>query len=113
MLQVEVSPALISNLSGFFAYPDEIRRVIYTTNAIESLNSCLRKIIKNRRVFPNDEAETKLIYLAVQNIAQKWTMPIQHWKAALNQFAILFEGRFFKKKRLVGATTEAQLWGRV
>jgi len=67
--------------------------VIYTTNAIESLNSCLRKIIKHRRVFPNDEAATKLIYLAVQNIAKKWTMPIKNWKAALNQFAILFEGR--------------------
>jgi putative transposase len=80
-------------LSGFFAYPDEIRKVIYTTNAIESVNSCLRKIIKHRRVFPNDEAATKLIYLAVQNISKKWTMPIKNWKAALNQFAILFEGR--------------------
>ena len=78
-------------LSGFFAYPADIRRAIYTTNAIESLNSCLRKIIKHRRVFPNDEAATKLIYLAVQNIAKKWTMPIQHWKAALNQLVILFE----------------------
>ena len=80
-------------LSGFFAYPEAIRRAVYTTNAIESLNSCLRKIIKHRRVFPNDEAATKLIYLAVQNIAKKWTMPIQHWKAALNQFTILFEDR--------------------
>ena len=84
-------------LSGFFAYPDEIRRVIYTTNAIESLNSCLRKIIKHRRVFPHDEAATKLIYLAVQNAAKKWTMPIQHWKAALNQFALLFEDRVLVK----------------
>ncbi len=71
-------------LSGFFAYPEEIRKVIYTTNAIESVNSCLRKIIKHRRIFPHDEAATKLIYLAVQNIAKKWTMPIQNWKAALN-----------------------------
>ena len=70
-----------------------MRKVIYTTNAIESLNSCLRKIIKHRRVFSNDEAATKLIYLAVQNIAKKWTMPIQSWKAALNQFVILFENR--------------------
>ena len=61
-------------LSGFFAYPEEIRKVIYITNAIESLNSCLRKIIKHRRVFPNDDAATKLIYLAVQNIAKKWTI---------------------------------------
>jgi len=81
------------SLSGFFVYPDAIRRVIYTTNAIESLNSSLRQIIKTRRVFPNDEAATKLIYLAVQNIAKKWTKPIQNWKAALNQFAILFEDR--------------------
>ena len=80
-------------LTGFFAYPEEIRKVVYTTNAIESLNSSLRKIIKHRRVFPNDEAATKLIYLAVQNISKKWTMPIQNWKAALNQFAILFENR--------------------
>jgi len=80
-------------LSGFFAYPEEIRKVIYTTNAIESLNSCLRKIIKHRRVFPHDEAATKLIYLAVQNISKKWTMPIQNWKAALNQLAILFAER--------------------
>jgi len=80
-------------LSGFFVYPEEIRKVVYTTNAIESLNGCLRKIIKHRRVFPHDEAATKLIYLAVQNIAKKWTKPIQNWKAALNQFAILFEGR--------------------
>jgi putative transposase len=80
-------------LTGFFAYPEEIRRVIYTTNAIESLNSSIRKIIKHRRVFPNDEAATKLIYLAVQNAAKKWTLPIKNWKAALNQFAILFEER--------------------
>ena len=80
-------------LSGFFAYPEDIRRVIYTTNAIESLNSCIRKIIKHRRVFPRDEAATKLIYLAVQNIAKKWTMPIQNWKSALNQWAIMFDDR--------------------
>ena len=80
-------------LSGFFAYPKEIRKVIYTTNAIESVNSCLRKIIKHRRVFPHDEAAVKLIYLAMQNISKKWTMPIQNWRAALNQFAILFEDR--------------------
>lgn len=81
------------SLSGFFAYPDEIRRVIYTTNAIESLNGSLRQILKTRRVFPNDEAATKLIYLAMQNIAKRWTKPIQNWKAALNQFAIRFEDR--------------------
>jgi len=77
----------------FFAYPADIRRVIYTTNAIESVNMSLRKIIKNRGSFPSDEAALKLLYLALQNIARKWTMPIKEWKAALNRFAILFEDR--------------------
>lgn len=77
----------------FLVYPDEIRRVIYTTNAIESVNMSLRKIIKNRGSFPNDESALKLLYLALQNISQKWTMPIKQWKVALNRFAIVFEGR--------------------
>lgn len=77
----------------FFAYPADIRRVIYTTNAVESVNMSLRKIIKNRGSFPSDEAAVKLLYLALQNIARKWTMPIKEWKAALNRFAILFEDR--------------------
>ncbi len=77
----------------FFAYPADIRRVIYTTNAIESVNMSLRKIIKNRGSFPTDEAALKLLYLALQNISRKWTMPIKEWKAALNRFAILFEDR--------------------
>ena len=80
-------------LTPFFAYPPDIRKAIYTTNAIESLNSSLRKIIKTRRSFPSDEAAVKLMYLALQNIAKKWTMPIPHWAQALNQLAILFEGR--------------------
>lgn len=77
----------------FFQFPEEIRRVIYTTNAIESLNYSLRKIIKNRSLFPNDEAVFKLLYLALKNIEKKWTMPIREWKRALQQFAIVFEGR--------------------
>ena len=76
-----------------FAYPPEIRKAIYTTNAIESLNMSLRKVTKNRGSFPNDEAMTKLLYLAMKNISKKWTMPIRDWKSALNQFTILFEGR--------------------
>lgn len=80
-------------LSPFFDYPPEIRKVIYTTNAIESLNRSLRKIIKNRGAFPNEEAVKKLLYLALQNIAKKWTMPIHNWQAALNRFAIIFDGR--------------------
>jgi putative transposase len=80
-------------LAVFFGYPPEIRKVIYTTNAIESVNNGLRRVIKNRGSFPNDEAALKLIYLALQNIGQRWTMPVKDWRAALNQFAILFEGR--------------------
>jgi putative transposase len=80
-------------ITPFFAYPADIRRVIYTTNAIESVNMSLRKIIKNRGSFPTDESALKLLYLALQNITQKWTMPIKEWKAALNRFAILFEDR--------------------
>jgi putative transposase len=77
----------------FFAHPPEIRKVIYTTNAIESLNMSLRKVTKARGSFPNDEAVFKLLYLALRNIAKKWTMPVQDWKAALNRFAIIYENR--------------------
>lgn len=76
-----------------FGYPPEISKVIYTTNAIESLNMSLRKVTKNRGSFPNDEAAFKLLYLALRNIAKKWTMPVRDWKSALNQLAILFDGR--------------------
>ena len=68
-------------------------KVIYTTNAIESINMSLRKIIKNRSSFPTDEAASKLLYLALNNISRKWTMPIHDWKAALNRFTIQFEDR--------------------
>ncbi len=78
----------------FFAYPDAVRKIIYTTNAIESLNMSLRKIIKNRGHFPNDDAATKLLYLASRNAAKKGTMPSRTWKQALNQFAGLFHDRF-------------------
>jgi putative transposase len=77
----------------FFDYPPEIRKVIYTTNAIESINMSLRKIIKNRSSFPTDEAVSKLLYLALNNISKKWTMPIRDWKAALNRFTIQFDER--------------------
>lgn len=77
----------------FFDYPPEIRKVIYTTNAIESVNMSLRKITKNRGSFPTDEALLKLFYLALNNISKKWTMPIRDWKAALNRFTIQFEDR--------------------
>jgi len=77
----------------FFVYPPDIRKVIYTTNAIESLNMSLRKVTKNRGSFPTDEAMLKLLYLALRNIAKKWTLPIRDWKAAMNRFTILFEDR--------------------
>ena len=80
-------------LVPFLSYPDYIRKAIYTTNAIESLNRSLRKISKNRGSFPNDESALKLLYLALKNISKKWTMPIRLWKQALNQFVILFPGR--------------------
>lgn len=77
----------------FFDYPPEIRKVIYATNAIESINMSLRKVIKTRSSFPTDEAVTKLFYLALNNISKKWSMPIRDWKAALNRFTIQFEER--------------------
>lgn len=82
-----------SRITPMFGYPEEIRRAVYTTNAIESLNMSLRKIIKTRASFPNEEAAFKLLYLALKNISKKWTMPIKNWAAAMNQFAIIFEGR--------------------
>jgi transposase-like protein len=77
-------------LTPFFDYPDDIRKAIYTTNAIESLNMTLRKVIKNKRVFPSDESVFKLLYLAIERISRKWTMPIHHWKPAMNRFMIEF-----------------------
>ncbi|BEV71602.1 IS256-like element ISSod18 family transposase [Paludibacterium sp. THUN1379] len=82
-----------ARLTPFFDYPPEIRKVIYTTNAIESVNMSLRKLTKNRGSFPSDEALLKLFYLALRNISQKWTMPIRDWKAALTRFTIQFEER--------------------
>jgi putative transposase len=79
------------NLITLFDYPQDIRKVIYTTNAIESLNSVIRKSVKTRKVFPNDNAAMKVIYLAVEAASKKWTMPIRDWKAALNRFIIEFE----------------------
>jgi putative transposase len=82
-----------SRLTVFFDYCPEIRKVIYTTNAIESLNYSLRKLLKTRGAFPNDDAIIKILYLAINRVAKKWTMPIRDWKAAINQFVILFGDR--------------------
>jgi len=80
-------------LTPLFSYPTDIRKAIYTTNAIESVNMSLRKVTKNRGSFPNDESMIKLLCLALQNIEKKWTMPIRNWKSALNQFTIIFGER--------------------
>lgn len=81
------------NLITLFEYPPDIRRVIYTTNAIESLNSVIRKATKQRKLFPSDDSAMKVVYLAIQAASKKWTMPIRNWKAALNRFMIDFGDR--------------------
>ena len=83
-----------SNVIPFFAFPPAVRKVIYTTNAIESINARLRKIIKTRGHFPSDDAATKLIWLALRNITADWGRAAHDWKSAMNQFAILYEERF-------------------
>lgn len=82
-----------SKIIPFFAYSFDIRKAIYTTNAIESINMSIRKVIKTKASFPNDEAALKLLYMALKNISKKWTMPIRDWGNAINQFSILFEDR--------------------
>ncbi len=81
------------NLNTFFGYPPAIRKAIYTTNAIESLNSVIRKATRQRKVFPTDRSAFKVVYLAIMNASKKWTMPIRNWKPALNRFTILFGER--------------------
>ena len=81
------------NLNTLFSYPPEIRKAIYTTNAIESLNSVIRKAIKKRKLFPTDDSAKKVVFLAIMDASKKWTMPIRNWKAALNHFMIEFDER--------------------
>ena len=81
------------NLNTLFGYPPEIRKAIYTTNAIESLNSVIRKAIKKRKLFPTDDSAKKVVFLAIMEASKKWTMPIRNWKAALNHFMIEFDER--------------------
>ena len=80
-----------------FDFPPAIRRAIYTTNAIESVNSVIRKFTRNRKIYPNEESALKIVYMAIREASAKWTMPIHHWKQALNHFAILYEGRMPKE----------------
>ncbi len=84
------------NLNTLFNYPPDIRKAIYTTNAIESLNSVIRKATKKRKLFPTDDSARKVIYLAIEQASKKWTMPIRNWKPALNRFIIEFEERLTK-----------------
>lgn len=82
-----------TGITPFLGYSDEIRKVIYTTNTVESINRGLRKIIKNRTIFPNDKAVFKLVYLALGNMSKKWNMSLHNWAQALNQLAIIFGER--------------------
>jgi transposase-like protein len=82
-----------TDIITLFDYPPAIRRAIYTTNAIESVNSVIRKFTRNRKIYPNEDSALKIIYMAIREASRKWTLPIKHWKQALNHFAILFEGR--------------------
>ena len=81
------------NLTAIYHYPPDIRKAIYATNAIESLNSVVRKATRNRKVFPDDESAKKVVYLAIQQASKRWTMPIRNWKPALNRFSIEFGER--------------------
>lgn len=81
------------DLSGFFGYPPEIRKVIYTTNAVESINATLRKVTRKRGAFPNPDSVRKVLYLAIQRLAKRWTRPIKNWHLALNHLTVVFEGR--------------------
>ena len=82
------------NLSTYFKFPEEIRRMIYTTNAVEALHRQMRKVTKNRSIFPNDEALSKILFLAIRDVSKKWTMPLQNWAFTISQLAVIFEGRF-------------------
>jgi transposase-like protein len=84
------------HLNTLFIYPEDIRRAIYTTNAIESFNSVIRKAIKKRKIFPNDDAARKMVYLAIKDASKKWTMPIRNWRQAMSRFMIEFEERLEK-----------------
>jgi putative transposase len=82
-----------TDIITMFDFPPPIRKAIYTTNAIESVNSVIRKFTRNRKTYPNEESALKIVFMAIREASRKWTMPIYHWKQALNHFAILYEGR--------------------
>lgn len=82
-----------TDIITLFDFPPAIRKAIYTTNAIESVNSVIRKFTRNRKIYPNEESALKLVFMAINEASKKWTKPIHHWKQALNHFAIMYEGR--------------------
>ncbi len=82
-----------TDIITLFDFPPPIRKAIYTTNAIESVNSVIRKFTRNRKIYPNEESALKITYMAIHEASKRWTMPIRHWKPALNHFAILYENR--------------------
>jgi len=83
-------------LTHYFKYPEDIRRIIYTTNTIEAVHRQFRKLTKNKGSFPNQDSLLKLLYMGIQNASKKWTMPIQNWSLTISQLAIFFEGRLDK-----------------
>ena len=87
-------------LSQYFKYPEDIRRIIYTTNTIEAVHRQFRKLTKTKGAFPNQDSLLKLLYLGIQNASKKWTMPVQNWSQTLSQLAIYFEGRLDKELKL-------------
>jgi len=89
-----------NNLSNYFKYPEQIRKVIYTTNIIESVHRQFRKLTKTKGAFPNENSLLKLLYMGIQNAQNKWTMPIRNWNLTLSQLAIFFEGRLDKALNL-------------
>lgn len=82
-----------ANVSGYFKYPDHIRKIVYTTNAVEAVHRQLRKVTKNRSMFPNDEALAKMLFLAIRGVSKKWTAPIRDWASIISQLAVFFKGR--------------------
>ena len=88
------------NLSNYFKYPPEIRKIIYTTNIIESAHRQFRKLTKTKGAFPNENSLLKLLYMGIMNVHKKWTMPIHNWKIILSKLAILFEKRLEKALNL-------------
>jgi len=82
-----------TDIVTIFDFPAPVRRAIYTTNAIESVNSVIRKFTRNRRIYPHEESARKIVYMAIHQASRRWTMPIRYWKQALNHFAVMFPNR--------------------